>query len=173
MSPAALVDPAGIDTSKVLFDIETIRRANPQRFEMEQLTAVVSLDLEARLIVGYKDVNQDEFWVRGHLPGLPQMPGVMICEAAAQLCSFYCHSMEQLAHGFIGFGGMHDVWIQGSVRPGDRLLIVGKAERLRRRQTMFATQAFVGTEMVFHGTIVGVHLATASSPVADESHPRS
>ena len=46
MPPVALVDPATIDTSRVLVDREGIRLGNPQRFEMEQLTAIVHLDLE-------------------------------------------------------------------------------------------------------------------------------
>ena len=44
MPPLAIVDPASIDTTKILYDIEGIRRGNPQRFEMEQLTAIVRLD---------------------------------------------------------------------------------------------------------------------------------
>ena len=88
MPPVALVDPATIDTSRVLADREGIRLGNPQRFEMEQLTAIVRLDPESKLIIGYKDDRADEFWVRGHMPEYPLMPGVMICEAAAQLSSF-------------------------------------------------------------------------------------
>ena len=57
MPPVALVDPATIDTSKVLIDLEGIRRGNPQRFEMEQLTAIVRLDPVENLIIGYKDVS--------------------------------------------------------------------------------------------------------------------
>ncbi len=83
MPPAPLVDPAAIDTSRVLVDRDAIRSFNPQRFEMEQLTAIIHLDLEGKLAIGYKDVEPDEFWVRGHMPDYPLMPGVMICEAAA------------------------------------------------------------------------------------------
>ena len=79
MPPVPLVDPAAIDTSRVLVDREGIRRENPQRFEMEQLTAIVHLDLEHALIIGYKDVAPDEFWVRGHMPDYPLMPGALIC----------------------------------------------------------------------------------------------
>ncbi len=71
MPPVALVDPATIDTSRVLADGEAIRRGNPQRFEMQQLTAIVFLDKDDHLIIGYKDVQADEFWVRGHMPGTP------------------------------------------------------------------------------------------------------
>ena len=159
MPPVALVDPASVDTSKVLYDIEGIRRGNPQRFEMEQLTAIVHLDRAAHLIIGYRDLAEDEFWVRGHMPGYPLMPGVMMCEAAAQLCSFYCHEIKVVESGFIGFGGMEDVKFRGQVKPGDRLVIMAKATRVHRRQTVFETQGFVGESMVYHGRIIGVPLS--------------
>ncbi|MBX6315291.1 MAG: beta-hydroxyacyl-ACP dehydratase [Isosphaeraceae bacterium] len=159
MPPVALIDPATIDTSHILYDLEGIRQGNPQRFEMEQLSAIVHLDREAHLIIGYKDVRPDEFWVRGHMPDYPLMPGVLICEAAAQLCSFYCHVIHLIDEGFLGFGGMEDVRFRGQVRPGDRLVMVGKAGRVNRRQTIFDTQGFVGTNMVYHGRIIGVPLS--------------
>jgi 3-hydroxyacyl-[acyl-carrier-protein] dehydratase len=160
MPPVALIDPATIDTSRVLVDQEGIRQINPQRFEMEQLTAIVSLDRQHHLIVGYKDVRPDEFWVRGHMPDYPLMPGVLMCEAAAQLAAYYVHTTGLLESGFMGFGGMEDVRFRGQVRIGDRLVIVGKAARLHRRQCMFDTQAFVGTNMVYHGRIIGVPLGS-------------
>ena len=101
MPPAPFVEPESIDTSRILVNQEGIRRANPQRFEMEQLTAIVRLDLENTLIIGYKDVSSDEFWVRGHMPDYPLMPGVLICEAAAQLSSYL------LQRGPTARGGVH------------------------------------------------------------------
>ncbi len=159
MPPVALVDPATIDTSKVLYDLEVIRGFNPQRHEMEQLTAIVHLDTESRLIVGYKDISSEEFWVRGHMPDYPLMPGVLICESAAQLCSFYCKHIGLVRGNFLGFGGMEAVRFRGQVRPGDRLIMAGKATRLNRRQTIFETQGFVGGLMVFQGHIIGVPIA--------------
>jgi 3-hydroxyacyl-[acyl-carrier-protein] dehydratase len=164
MPPAAMVDPATIDTSHALYDLDAIRAGNPQRFEMEQLTAIVHVDTDENLIVGYKDVRQDEFWVRGHMPDYPLMPGVLMCEAAAQLCSFYCHLIELLKDGFIGFGGMEDVRFRGQVRPGDRLVVMAKASRIHRRQTQFETQGFVDGNMVFHGRIIGVPLSSRPAP---------
>ncbi len=159
MPPAPLVDPAAIDTSRVLVDRDGIRSFNPQRFEMEQLTAIIHLDLEGKLAIGYKDVEPDEFWVRGHMPDYPLMPGVMICEAAAQLSSYFCKQVRMLDVGFIAFGGMEDVRFRGQVRIGDRLVLVCKALRLHRRHTIFDCQGFVGTNMVFHGKIIGVPIA--------------
>jgi 3-hydroxyacyl-[acyl-carrier-protein] dehydratase len=160
MPPAPLVDPQTIDTSRVVLDRDGIRRYNPQRFEMEQLTAIVHLDMERKLIVGYKDILPDEFWVRGHLPDFPLMPGVLICEAAAQLASCYCKAAGFSETGFVGFGGMEDVRFRGQVRPGDRLLLVGKGASLRRRYSTFEVQGFVGPNMVFHGKVLGVTIAT-------------
>jgi 3-hydroxyacyl-[acyl-carrier-protein] dehydratase len=129
---------------------------------MEQLTAIVHVDVGNNLIAGYKDVLPDEFWVRGHMPDDPLMPGVLMCEAAAQLCSFYCHVSRLVTEGFLAFGGMNEVRFRGQVRPGDRLVIVGKGERIRTRQRIFDTQAFVGPRMVFHGRIIGVPLPDRS-----------
>lgn len=163
MPPAALIDPATIDTSRVLADQEGIRQINLQRFEMEQLTAIVSVDRDQHLIVGYKDVRPDEFWVRGHMPDYPLMPGVLMCEAAAQLCSYYCQLISLIDDGFIGFGGMEDVRFRGQVRPGDRLVMIAKASRVHRRQTVFETQGFVDSNMVYHGRIIGVPLSSRQS----------
>ena len=162
MPPVALIDPTTIDTSRILVDQAGIRRGNPQRFEMEQLTAIVDLNLDLKRIVGYKDVRDDEFWVRGHMPDYPLMPGVLMCEAAAQLCSYFCHVIRLVEGGFIGFGGMEDVRFRGQVRPGDRLLMVAQAQRVHRRQTIFETQGFVETNMVYHGKIIGVPLSSRS-----------
>jgi 3-hydroxyacyl-[acyl-carrier-protein] dehydratase len=168
MPPINLIDTATLDTSRTIFDLEAIREVNPQRFEMEHLTGVVQVDYDNHQIVGYKDVRRDEFWVRGHMPEYPLMPGVLICEAAAQLCSFYCHLIRLADEGFLGFGGMEEVRFRGQVRPGDRLIVAAKAERLNRRKSIFETQGFVGNNMVFHGKIIGVTL----NPLPTERKPK-
>ncbi|MDX2036018.1 MAG: 3-hydroxyacyl-ACP dehydratase FabZ family protein [Isosphaeraceae bacterium] len=170
MPPAPLVDPKTIDTSKVVADLEAIRRANPQRFEMEQLTAIVHCDPVDKIVIGYKDLTEDEFWVRGHMPGYPLMPGVIICEAAAQLSSYFCSVINLVEDSFIGFGGLEDVRFRGMVKPGDRLILVSKAVRVHRRQTIFETQGFVDGNMVYHGRIIGVPLkASGDRSALDES----
>jgi 3-hydroxyacyl-[acyl-carrier-protein] dehydratase len=158
MPPELLLDPAQIDLNQIVADREAIRRVNQQRFEMEQLTAIVHLDPAQHLVIGYKDVGTDEFWVRGHLPGYPLLPGVLMCEAAAQLCSYYIATQKIMGGDFIGFGGMDNVRFRAPVRPGDRLVLVGKAIRVNRRQTVCNVQGFVGATMAFHADIVGVPL---------------
>jgi 3-hydroxyacyl-[acyl-carrier-protein] dehydratase len=167
MPPELHFDPSSLDFSRVVADREAIRRVNPQRFEMEQLNAIVHLDRENNLVVGYKDVRDDEFWVRGHMPGYPLMPGVLMCEAAAQLCSFYVVTIGLLQGDFVGFGGLENVKFRGVVRPGDRLVLVGKGVRLHRRQTIFNVQGLVGSTMVFHADVVGVPMSNPAGGKAE------
>lgn len=160
MPPEPLLDPTGFDLFHVVADLEAIRQVNQQRFEMEQLTAIVLLRPEQHLIVGYKDVRADEFWVRGHLPGLPLLPGVLMCEAAAQLCSYYSVTQHLVANGdFVGFGGMENVRFRAPVHIGDRLVLVAKSFKMHRRQTLFNVQGFVKSTMVFHADVIGVPLS--------------
>ncbi len=157
MPPELHYELGNIDTSKVLFGKEDIRAINPQRETMEQLDGIVLLDTANQVIVGYKDVRDDEFWVRGHMPGYPLLPGVLMCEAAAQLCSFYIIKTGYSQAGdFMGFGGMENVRFRGTVHPGERLILVGKGTKFHRRQTVFNVQGFVNETMVFHGDIIGV-----------------
>jgi 3-hydroxyacyl-[acyl-carrier-protein] dehydratase len=156
MPPEAIFDPARLDLGRVLADREAIRGVNPQRFEMEQLSAIVHLDPDQQVIAGYKDVGADEFWVRGHMPDYPLLPGVLMCEAAAQLCSYYIVTQGKLESGFVGFGGLENVRFRSPVRPGDRLVLVARVQRFNRRQALFNVQGFVGATMVFHADVIGV-----------------
>jgi len=155
MAPPLLVDLATIDLDRVVVPIEEIRRLNPHRHEMEQLTAVIHLDPEAGQIVAVKDVRDDEFWVRGHIPGRPLLPGVLMIEAAAQMCSVYFKTVKRDPR-FLGFGGVDGVKFRGQVVPGDRLLLLGRAVEIRSRRAVFDTQGVVGNRLVFEARITGM-----------------
>lgn len=159
MPPELILDPEGIDLTKVVADRERLRDFNPQRFEMEQLDAIVFVDEQQHVVIGYKDVRADEFWARGHMPGWPLFPGVLMCEAAAQMVGYYVTRIGLKLGDYVAFGGMENVRFRGVVRPGDRLVLVGRGVRVHRRQTIFNVQGFVGKAMVFQGDIIGVQLS--------------
>ena len=156
MPPELNLDPAILDLNHVVADIEAIRKIIPQRFEMEQLSAVIYEDPAKHILAGIKEVTANEFWIRGHMPGYPLMPGVIMCEAAAQLCSYYITTQNIMQGDFIGFGGLDNVRFRGPVRPGDRLVLIAKGTRINRRQTICNVQGFVGNTMVFHADVIGV-----------------
>lgn len=145
-----------IDFSNRVAEPEDIGKYNPQRFEMRQLDGIVHVDKDAQLIVGYKDVRDDEFWIRGHMPGYPLMPGVLMCEASAQMCSYYALKVAGIQGDFIGFGGMDNVRFRGTVHPGDRLIFIGKAIKITRRVMIFNVQGYVKDTMVYEGDVIGM-----------------
>src|SRR5262245_25445688 len=158
MPPPLILDPSEIDCSRVVANIEQIRAVNMQRFEMEALTAIVLLDPARKLIVGYKDASLSDFWVRGHMPGFPLMPGVMICEAAAQLCSYYVATQKIFDADFVGLGGLDEVHFRYPVFPGERLILVAHVTREKKVIAQSDVQGFVGSKMVFDARVSGIPL---------------
>ena len=157
MPSSPLVDFSLFDFSKPLFTLEDIRRVNPQRHEMEQLTAIIHVDEPTHTIVGYKDVTEKEFWTAGHMPGFPLMPGVIQCEAGAQLGGFYARKYDLIGGDYLGFGGMNTVRFRKPIFPGCRLDLVARVTRVRARKlAQFEFQGFVDGQMMFEGEMLGV-----------------
>ena len=157
MPPPVLYPVGEYDYEHPIFDLQEIRRVNPQRHEMEQLTGIVFIDRENDGIVGFKDVTEQEFWTTGHMPGFPLMPGVILCECAAQLAGFYARKYNILGGDFLGFGGMNSVRFRSPVFPGCRLVIAVRVTRIRpKRRAEFEFQGYVDKRMVFSGEMIGV-----------------
>jgi 3-hydroxyacyl-[acyl-carrier-protein] dehydratase len=155
MPPKYLFDISGIDLNKVAYDQQAIRDANPQRGDMEHLNAIVWVDPAVGHIVGFKDVRPDEFWVEGHIPGRPLLPGVIMIEAAAQLASFYMRMFNGWK-GFIGFGGVEETKFRMQVTPGCRMYLVGKKIWERHKRTYCNVQGLVNGNLAFETGIIGV-----------------
>lgn len=154
-----ILEPSAYDLNHVLVDQEGIRKFNQQRFEMEWLTAIVYEDIESQICVGYRDVGHDEFWARGNYPGTPTVPSMLICETAAQLCSYYAQRSVVAGSSTVGLGGIDQLEFGDPVRPGDRLVIVGKVHRLRKGVLLqWKFQALVEGKLVAQGFVKGVPL---------------
>lgn len=155
-----IVDVSTIDFNRIVADLDEIRRYNPQRHEMEQLTAIVHEDPVQNNCVAYKDVTDREFWVRGHMPGMPLMPGVIMCEAAAQVCGYYSTKYKLLGEdAVVGFGGLEEVRFRDPVRVGDRLVLMCQLIKLRKGvMSVSRFQGVVGEQIVVEGKMKGVRL---------------
>jgi 3-hydroxyacyl-[acyl-carrier-protein] dehydratase len=150
-------DVTTLDFSKPVAGIEQIRATIPHRFEMELLTGIVYLDPARKLIVGYKDLTRNDFWVRGHMPNYPLLPGVLMCEAAAQLCCYYSISQKVNEPDIVmALGGIEETRFLRPVRPGERLVLVGHGVKVHRRMTKFHTVGYVGAEKTFVTRVIGV-----------------
>jgi 3-hydroxyacyl-[acyl-carrier-protein] dehydratase len=155
MPPEPFLDLSSLDQSTVEVDREAIYRVNPHRYEFEQLDGIFRCDRQAGLIAGYRDVRDDEFWVRGHIPGRPIFPGALMMETAAQLVSYYAMTLAP-GKGFLGFGGVDGVKFRGEVVPGQRVILLGRMVEARSRRVVGDVQSFVDGKMVFEGRITGM-----------------
>jgi len=156
MPPPLLFSLEGIDLGTVTVPIEEVRKVNPQRYEMEQLTGVIHVDAVAGHLVAERQIGPDEWWARGHIPGRPLMPGVLMIEACAQASAYLYKVLDPSEERFIGFGGLEKVKFRGEVLPGDRLIILVQVLDRRSRRAIFAAQGLVEDRMVMHGHIAGV-----------------
>ena len=75
--------------------------------------------------------------------------------------------LPALLMNYLGFGGMNEVRFRSPVFPGDRLLVMAQVTRVRRgRRAEFDFQGFVGTRMVFAGSMIGVPISRDRNPAA-------
>ena len=157
MPPPAILDPTTLDFAHPVATREQIAQVNPHRHEFALLDAVVLFDESSAIFAGYHDVRADEFWVRGHIPGRPLFPGVLMLEVAAQLASYMKYRILG-RETFFGLTGLDQVKYRGTVEPPCRFVVVGHGVEVRPRRTRCLTQGFVNGTMVFEAMISGMSL---------------
>ncbi len=157
MPPTIILDPTQIDTDVTVADARMIEAVNPHRHGMRMIDKIVYVDREQHIIAGYKDCHHDEFWVPGHMPGYPILPGVLMVEAAAQLASYHFIVYGGLYQGgYLGLGGIENARFRAPVRPGDRLILIGRSIKMDRRKMEFEVQGYAGSTMAFNLNVIGV-----------------
>ena len=156
MPSPPLVDLEAYDLEQIQYDKDFIQTVNAQRFEMFQLSGVIQHVPEEGLIIGFRDVEADEWWARGHIPGRPIFPGVLMIETGAQLCTFDYMMRAEHRDFFFGFGGVDGVRFRGTIEPGQRLIFVAREKKRNTRLGKWQCQAFSAGRMVFEAEIMGV-----------------
>ena len=96
---------------------EEIMQILPHRDDMLLLDEV---SMDGSDAVGHYRVRGDEFFLRGHFPGNPIVPGVILCEILAQSA---CVLMKDaMAEGKLPvYTGLNNVKFRSPVRPGDTI----------------------------------------------------
>ena len=155
MPPPMLLDLNTIDLTRVLVTREQIYERLPHRYEFMQLDAIIHLDVKEQIAVGYRDIRSDEWWVKGHIPGRPLFPGVLMVESAAHLASFVSFMVLPNVK-FLGFGGIDNTKFREAVSPPARLYLVCKANEIKPRRTICTVQGFTDGRMAFETQITGL-----------------
>lgn len=108
-----------------------IENAIPHRYPFLLLDRVVEMESDRR-IVAIKCVSYNEEFFRGHFPGHPVMPGVLITEAMAQAGGVLLLRRPDFAGKIAYFGSISEAKFRRPVTPGDRLRLEVEVLRLRR-----------------------------------------
>lgn len=158
MPPPLLFSLDGIDLHHVELSREQIYQSLPHRHEFVQLDGIIYFDRKARQAIGYRDVRDDEWWVRGHIPGRPIFPGILMVEAAAHLaCLFNRLCLDD--HRFMAFGGLDGVKFRDAIVPPTRVILLGQGVQIKPRRTVCDVQALVGDKIVFEARITGLPMS--------------
>jgi 3-hydroxyacyl-[acyl-carrier-protein] dehydratase len=103
--------------------------------------------------VARKHVREDEWYLTGHFPGRPVMPGVLIVEALAQTGAVAVLSEDENRGRLALFAGIDDVRFKRIVRPGDVLDLLCEVEAVRGPVGKGKVRASVEGEVAVRGTL--------------------
>ena len=104
----------------MVLDKEGIKNIIPQRDPFLMIDEVEEY-IPGESAVAYKHVSEDEYYFKGHFPGNPIMPGVLIVESLAQTGAVAILSMEENKGKNALFGGIDKIRFKKQVVPGDVL----------------------------------------------------
>ncbi|HEX2504698.1 MAG TPA: 3-hydroxyacyl-ACP dehydratase FabZ [Gaiellaceae bacterium] len=124
----------------------------PHRDPFLLLDEVLELEPGVR-VVARKRVREDEWYLAGHFPGRPIMPGVLMVEALAQTGAVAVLSEEENRGKLALFAGIDDVRFKRLVTPGDELELVCELERVRGPIGRGKARATVDGELAVRGTL--------------------
>ena len=124
----------------------------PHREPFLLIDEVLELEPGARA-VARKTVRPDEWYLTGHFPGRPVMPGVLIVEAMAQTGAVAVLSEEENRGRLALFAGIDGVRFKRVVEPGDELELTCELERVRGPIGRGKATATVDGQLAARGTL--------------------
>jgi 3-hydroxyacyl-[acyl-carrier-protein] dehydratase len=129
-----------------------IKEILPHRDPFLLIDEVVELEPGKRA-VAHKTVREDEWFLAGHFPGRPIMPGVLMVEGLAQTGAVAALTLEENKDKMVLFGGIDDVRFKRIVQPGDTLEYVCELEAVRGPVGKGKVRATVDGELAVRGTL--------------------
>jgi 3-hydroxyacyl-[acyl-carrier-protein] dehydratase len=136
----------------VPLDRAAIESILPHREPFLLIDEVLELEPGSR-VVARKRVRDDEWYLRGHFPGRPVMPGVLIVEAMAQTGAVAVLAEPENRGRIALFAGIDDTRFKRIVEPGDELQLECTLEHVRGPIGKGKARATVDGELAARGTL--------------------
>lgn len=110
--------------------------------------------IPGKRVVAIKKVREDEYYFKGHFPGNPIMPGVLIIESMAQAGAVGLMSIPENKNKIALFGGVDKVRFKKIVRPGDELRFDVEIVTLKSNFGKGRGKAYIDNELVCTAEII-------------------
>jgi 3-hydroxyacyl-[acyl-carrier-protein] dehydratase len=101
-------------------------------------------------------LSGEEWFFSGHFPGRPTLPGVLMCEAIAQVGALAVLADERFTGKLPLFGGMDRARFRRQVVPGDELTLEVELGRLSARAGKGTGRALLGGEVACEAELLFV-----------------
>ena len=145
-----------------MLDVKQILNYIPHRYPFLLVDRIVEIHRDEK-IVGIKNVSFNENFFQGHFPNRPVMPGVLICEAMAQVGAIFAHNARggRDDNKVFVLTGLDNVKFKRPVEPGDQLRM--ELTILKRRGSFWKMQgvATVDGKLVAQAEISAMEVAVA------------
>ncbi len=122
-----------------MLDVKDIFKSIPHRSPFLLVDRILEIDGNEK-VVGIKNVTINDNFFQGHFPSRPVMPGVLICEAMAQVGAIFAHNARggMTDDRVFVLTGLNNVKFKRPVEPGDQLRM--ELTCLKRRGSFWKMQ---------------------------------
>jgi UDP-3-O-[3-hydroxymyristoyl] N-acetylglucosamine deacetylase/3-hydroxyacyl-[acyl-carrier-protein] dehydratase len=134
-------------------DVNTIMKILPHREPFLFVDRILHLE-EGRRATGIKNVTINDYFFKGHFPGRPVMPGVLIIEALAQVGGVMMLAAEENRGKIAFFMAANNIKFRKTVVPGDQLLLEVEAGKIKSKTGQVRAKALVDGRVVAEADLI-------------------
>ena len=127
----------------------------PHREPFLLIDRVTELEPGVRAVAEHT-FSGDEWYLRGHFPGEPIVPGVILVESMAQSATVMAMALPEYRDGLGLFAGIEEMKFKRMVKPGDTARFEAVVDKMRRGFARVNVRTFVGDELAAEGTIIAI-----------------
>ena len=128
-------------------DVTAIKSILPHREPFLFVDKIVALE-KGKHATGIKNVTINDYFFKGHFPGRPVMPGVLILEAMAQVGGVMMLASEENRGKLAFFLSANNIKFRKTVVPGDQLVLQVEAGKIKLKTAQVFAKALVDGKVV-------------------------
>jgi 3-hydroxyacyl-[acyl-carrier-protein] dehydratase len=145
-----------------MLDRAGIEALIPHREPFLLIDRVTELEPGVRAVAEHTFTGE-EWYLSGHFPGNPIVPGVILVESCAQAATVMAMALPEYRDGLGLFAGIDEMRFKRIVRPGDTARFEAVVDRMRRGFARVRVRVLVGDELAAEGVIQAIFQPRAAA----------